>query len=138
MRGADFNPIQGNFMLHSDEYAPQSPYATGLSGRCPRCGEGKMFNGFLSIAPRCEACGLDLKFADAGDGPAFFVMLIAGFILMGLALYVQLAYEPPVWLLMLIFTPLTLGLCIGMLRPLKGLLVALQYHNKAEQGRLEK
>lgn len=125
-------------MTQSEDYAPQSPYSTGLAGRCPRCGEGKIFKGFLTVAPKCENCDLDLAFADSGDGPAFFVMLVAGFILMGAALYVQLAYEPPVWLLMLIFTPLTLGLCLGMLRPLKGLLIALQYVHKAEQGRLKK
>lgn len=124
-------------MSHDHDYPPQSPYTTGLGGRCPRCGDGRLFSGFITIAPKCEVCELDFKFADTGDGPAFFVMLIAGFILMGLALFVQLKYEPPVWLLMLIFTPLTLGLCLGMLRPLKGLLVALQYTNKAEQGRLE-
>lgn len=125
-------------MNQDHDYPPQSPYSTGLGGRCPRCGDGRLFSSFITIAPKCEACDLDFKFADTGDGPAFFVMLIAGFILMGLALFVQLKYEPPVWLLMLIFTPLTLGLCLGMLRPLKGLLVALQYTNQAEQGRLEK
>jgi uncharacterized protein (DUF983 family) len=124
-------------MQHDDQYAPQSPYSTGLAGRCPRCGEGRLFSGFLTVAPRCEVCGLDLKFADSGDGPAIFVMLLAGFIVLGAALFVDVTYEPPLWVHFVIFLPLALIVCVGMLRPLKGVLVALQYKHKAEQGRLE-
>jgi uncharacterized protein (DUF983 family) len=124
-------------MSHDHDYAPQSPVSTGLGGRCPRCGQGKLFEGFLEIAPKCEVCGLDLKFADAGDGPAVFVTLIAGFVVLGLALWTELKYEPPMWVHLAIFLPLTAIVCVGMLRPLKGILVALQYRNKAEQGRLE-
>lgn len=119
------------------EYAPQSPYSTGLKGRCPRCGEGHIFRGFLTLAERCEVCGLDLKFADSGDGPAVFVTLFAGFLVLGAALWVEIAYEPPFWVHFVVFAPLTLIVCLAILRPLKGLMVALQYHNKAEQGRLE-
>jgi uncharacterized protein (DUF983 family) len=122
--------------MNQHDYQPQSPYATGLSGRCPRCGEGRLFSGFLSIAPRCEVCELDLKFAqETGDGPAVFVTLFGGFFVLGCALWLELSYEPPFWLYLLIFAPLTPIVCLGILRPLKGLLVALQYSNKAEQGR---
>ena len=120
-----------------DQYPPISPYSTGMAGRCPRCGEGKMFKGFITIADKCDHCGLDYKFADAGDGPAIFVMLIAGFIIVGAALWLEVSYEPPMWVYFVIFLPLTLIVCLGMLRPLKGVLVALQYANRAEQGRLE-
>ena len=120
-----------------DQYPPLSPTSTGMAGRCPRCGEGKMFKGFITIADTCDHCGLDYKFADAGDGPAIFVMLIAGFIIVGAALWLEVSYEPPMWVYFVIFLPLTLIVCLGMLRPLKGVLVALQYANKAEQGRLE-
>ncbi|MCB1533148.1 MAG: DUF983 domain-containing protein [Rhodoblastus sp.] len=120
-----------------DQYPPMSPYSTGMAGRCPRCGEGKMFKGFITIADKCDHCGLDYKFADAGDGPAIFVMLIAGFIIVGAALWLEVSYEPPMWVYFVIFLPLTLIVCLGMLRPLKGVLVALQYANRAEQGRLE-
>jgi len=120
-----------------DQYPPISPYSTGMAGRCPRCGEGKMFKGFITIADKCNHCGLDYRFADAGDGPAIFVMLIAGFIIVGAALWLEVSYEPPMWVYFVIFLPLTLIVCLGMLRPLKGVLVALQYANKAEQGRLE-
>ena len=124
-------------MSDNDDYPPLSPYSTGLAGRCPRCGQGKLFKAFISPAERCEVCGLDLKFADAGDGPAVFVTLFAGFLVVGAALLTEIKYEPPIWLHLVIFLPLTLVVCIGMLRPLKGLLTALQYRNKAEQGRLE-
>lgn len=118
-------------------YPPQSPYSTGLTGRCPRCGQGRLFTSFINLAPKCDACGLDYKFADSGDGPAVFVTLFAGFLVLGAALWTELNYEPPFWVHMVIFMPLTLIVCLGLLRPLKGLLVALQYRNKAEQGRLE-
>jgi len=124
-------------MRHAND-APPSPYVTGVLGRCPRCGGGKMFAGFLELAPRCEACGLDYGFADAGDGPAVIVTLLAGFIVVGTALVVEVKYEPPMWLHLAIFLPLTLVVCLGMLRPLKGVLVSLQYRNKAGLGRLEK
>jgi len=124
-------------MNFDDRYPPQSPYSTGIAGRCPRCGEGRLFTGFINLAPRCEVCGLDFKFADAGDGPAVFVTLLAGFVVLGAGLWTQLRYDPPFWVYLLIFIPLTLIVCLGMLRPLKGLLIALQYRNKAEQGRLE-
>ncbi len=121
----------------NEDYPPQSPYSTGLSGRCPRCGEGKLFKGFLTVAPACEHCKLDFAFADAGDGPAVFVTLFAGFLVLGMALWVELSYEPPFWVHLVVFAPMTLIVCLGILRPLKGLMVAMQYANKAEQGRLE-
>lgn len=114
-----------------------SPYVTGLFGLCPRCGRGKMFAGLISVVPRCKSCDLDYSFADAGDGPAVFVILLAGFLVLGAALVVEIVYDPPMWALLVVFLPLTVVVCIGLLRPAKGLLVALQYRNKAEQGRLE-
>ena len=118
-------------------YPKKSALATGLAGRCPRCGKGKLFAGFLDLQPVCKVCGLDTKFADAGDGPAVFVTLFAGFFVLGLALWTEVKYEPPMWLHLIIFMPLALIVSLGMLRPLKGLTVALQYRNKAGQGRLE-
>jgi uncharacterized protein (DUF983 family) len=118
-------------------YAPQNPISTGLSGRCPRCGQGRLFDGFLALAPRCRACGLDFAFADSADGPAVFVILIIGFVIAGGALLVEVAFGPPVWVHAILWTPLVLILCIGALRPLKGLMVALQYHHKAAEGRLD-
>ena len=118
-------------------YPPRSPLATGIAGKCPRCGKGGLFTGFLDLAPQCSVCGLGMQFADAGDGPAVFVTLFAGFFVLGLALWTEIKYEPPMWLHLVIFLPLALIVCLGMLRPLKGLLVALQYRSKAGQGRVE-
>src|ERR1700744_2043026 len=69
----------------------------GLSCACPRCGRGKLFQGFLALRPHCDACGLDYDFADAGDGPAVFIILLAGFIVVGAALIVEAVYHPPYW-----------------------------------------
>lgn len=117
-------------------YAPVPPASAGMRGRCPRCGQGSLFKGFLDTAPSCSACGLDFKFIDSGDGPAVFVILIIGFVVVGLALFVEVSWQPPLWLHALLWLPLTLGLSLGLLRPLKGLMIGLQYKNKAEQGRL--
>ena len=118
-------------------YPPISAVSTGLAGRCPRCGDGRMFSGFLNLAPACDSCGLDYGFADSGDGPAVFVTLIAGFLVLGVALAVDIAYEPPLWVYVVIFAPVKILVCLGLLRPLKGLLIASQYKNKAAPGRLD-
>jgi uncharacterized protein (DUF983 family) len=112
-----------------------SPLVTGLSARCPRCGKGKLFDGFLTLRPRCEHCGLDFSFADSADGPAFFVMFISGFVVAGAALAVEMIYAPPYWVHALLWAPLILLTTLGPLRPVKGLLIALQYHHKAAEGR---
>ena len=113
-----------------------SIFAAGVKGRCPRCGKGRLFNGYVAVAASCPACGLDYGFADAGDGPAVFVSLVGGFLVLGVALAVEIAYEPPMWVHAAVFLPLTLIVCLGLLRPFKGLLIALQYRTKAEPGRL--
>ena len=114
-----------------------SPLAAGLVGRCPGCGKGKLFTGFLGLRPRCEACGLDYSFADSGDGPAVFVILLAGFVVVFAALVVEIIYQPPFWLHALLWGPLILLVTLLPLRPMKGLLIALQYHHKAAEGRHE-
>jgi len=114
-----------------------SPFVAGLTCRCPRCGRGKLFAGFLNLRPRCEDCGLDYSFIDAGDGPAIFVMFLAGFIVVFAALIVEFQYQPPFWLHAVLWLPLILVVTLLPLRPMKSLLVALQYHHKAAEGRLE-
>lgn len=115
-----------------------SPLRAGLTGRCPRCGRGKLFRGFLGLQERCAACGLDYGFIDAGDGPAVFVILFAGFVVVASALIVEVAYEPPFWVHAALWGPLVLMTTLGPLRLVKGLLIALQYHHKAAEGRLER
>ena len=108
----------------------------GLLARCPRCGSGKLFSGYLRLAPRCEVCKLDFGFADSGDGPAVFVILIAGFVVVAAALIVEVMYQPSYWVHAALWLPLTAVLCIGLLRPFKATLIALQYRHKAEEGRI--
>jgi uncharacterized protein (DUF983 family) len=122
----------------SDHPSAVSPFVAGLASRCPRCGKGRLFQGFLTLRPRCEQCGLDFAFIDAGDGPAVFVILFAGFIVVGAALIVEVVYQPPYWVHALLWAPLILVTTIGPLRPMKGLLIALQYHHKAAEGRFDK
>ncbi|MYZ48550.1 DUF983 domain-containing protein [Propylenella binzhouense] len=119
-------------------YPPQNPFSVGLRGRCPRCGEGKLFTGFLTLAPRCRACGLDFDFADAADGPAVFVILIVGFVIAAAALLVEVAFAPPVWVHIVLWGPLVLILSLGLLRPLKGVLIALQYAHRAKEGEIDR
>ncbi len=118
-------------------YPPLSPVLTGLTCRCPRCGRGKLFQGFLDVRPRCEACGLDYGFIDAGDGPAVFVILLAGFVVVGCVLVVEFKYAPPFWVHAMLWGPLILAVTLLPLRPIKGLMIALQYHHKAAEGRTE-
>jgi uncharacterized protein (DUF983 family) len=114
------------------------PIARGLRGRCPRCGKGRLFKGFLTLRPSCEQCGLDFNFADAGDGPAVFVILFGGAIVVFAALMTEVIYQPPYWVHAVLWLPLILIVTLVPLRPIKGLLIALQYHHKAAEGRLEK
>ena len=118
-------------MSEERAYPPVSPLVAGAMCRCPRCGKGKLFDGFLSLPPQCDVCGLDLSFADAGDGPAIFVIMIAGAIVVGAALLTEVKYQPPYWVHAVLWIPLILIVTLWPLRGLKSLLIALQYHHKA-------
>jgi len=119
-------------------WPPVEPVAAGLKGRCPRCGEGRLFSGFLTVGKRCGSCGLDYSFADAGDGPAVFVILLIGFLVVGLALWLEVSYGPPLWVHMLLWIPLTVVSSLVALRLIKGVLITLQYRNKAAEGRIDR
>ena len=119
-------------------WPPVDPVQAGLKGRCPRCGEGRLFSGFLTPAKACSHCGLDYSFIDSGDGPAVFVILIVGFIIVGLAFWMEMTYSPPIWLQFVLWVPLAVVLCAWALRAMKGVLITLQYRNKAEEGRLDR
>lgn len=112
------------------------PIARGLLGRCPACGQGKLFHGFLNLRPGCDKCGLDYGFADAGDGPAVFVILIGGAIVVFAALMTEVIYQPPYWVHAALWLPMILLVTLLPLRLVKGLLIALQFHHKAAPGRL--
>ncbi|WP_011581409.1 MULTISPECIES: DUF983 domain-containing protein [Chelativorans] len=114
------------------------PAITGIRGRCPRCQEGHLFDGYLKLAQRCEVCGLDFSFADPADGPAFFAMSIAAVPALAFALWFQFTFEPPIWAHLFTTLPVTVGACLLLLRPLKGWLVCSQYFHKAEQGVIDR
>jgi uncharacterized protein (DUF983 family) len=115
--------------------AKPNPLLAGVAGRCPNCGEGHLFEGFLKVAPSCEACGYDFARADSGDGPAVFVILIAGFVVAFAALFTEVAFHPPVWVHLILWLPATLILSLGLMRPLKGAMLAAQFMNKASEAR---
>ena len=123
---------------HSSSHLVADPARAGLLGRCPRCGEGKLFSGFLTVAPRCTRCDLDFAFIDSGDGPAVFVILIIGFVVCGLALWVEVSFNPPLWVHFLLWLPAILALALPLLRGLKGLMIALQYKHRAAEGRIDR
>ncbi|WP_334128131.1 DUF983 domain-containing protein [Sneathiella sp.] len=110
---------------------PVSPLRAGLTCKCPACGKGKFFNGFLDIVDKCEVCGQDFSAVNSGDGPAVFIILIVGFLVGGLAVLTELIFHPPYWLQLTIWLPTILILCIALLRPCKALLIALQFKHQA-------
>jgi uncharacterized protein (DUF983 family) len=129
-------------MNSSDSSRPDTPsllqsVRRGLACRCPRCGQGKLFTGFLTLRPTCEACGLDYTFIDTGDGPAIFIIMLAGAIVVACALIVEVKYQPPFWLHAVLWLPLILATTLLPLRSMKALLIALQFHHKAAPGRVE-
>ena len=109
--------------------------SAGLRCRCPRCGEGALFKGFLTVAKSCDRCGLDYSFADPADGPAFFVMMFVCIPAAAFPLWMELTYDPPTWVHLVTTLPLILVTCIPPLQPLKGWLVCSQYFFKAGEGR---
>lgn len=122
--------------MTSSETSFGSTIWRGIVGRCPACGRGKIFDGYLAIADRCRSCGLNYGFADTGDGAAIFVILVAGFFLVGGALIVEVLYAPPYWLHAVLWGPLAVLVPLALLRPFKGVLLALQFKHKAQEGRL--
>ena len=107
-----------------------SALAAGLRSRCPACGRGPLFRGFTTVREHCPACGADLSGQDSGDGPVAFIVLIVGAIVVTLALLVEIAWQPPVWLHLLLWLPLTVILVLALMRPFKATLIALQYKHR--------
>jgi uncharacterized protein (DUF983 family) len=122
-------------MLNDDEWPAIPPTRVGILGKCPRCGQGHMFDGFLKIAKECDHCGLDFSFADPADGPAFFVICFACIPSLVMGLWIELAYQAPYWVHLVTTLPFLLLTCIPPLRPMKGWLIASQYYYKATEGK---
>jgi uncharacterized protein (DUF983 family) len=107
-----------------------SALAAGLRSRCPACGRGPLFEGFLSVRRGCPACGADLSGQDSGDGAVAFIVLLVGAVVVTLALLTEVAYAPPVWLHLVLWLPLTVILVLALMRPFKSVLIALQYKHR--------
>ena len=119
-------------------YPPVEPIAAGIKGCCPRCGQGRLFDGFLKVTPRCANCGLDNSFADSGDGPVVFVILIVGFVVLGAALWMEVNLNPPLWVHFLLWIPIAIVFSLALTRMLKGMLITLQYRNNARPGEIDR
>ena len=119
-------------------YPPVEPIAAGIKGCCPRCGQGRLFDGFLKVTPRCANCGLDNSFADSGDGPVVFVILIVGFVVLGAALWMEVNLNPPLWVHFLLWIPIAIVFSLALTRMLKGILITLQYRNNARPGVIDR
>jgi len=115
-------------------YPPVSPYEVGLACKCPRCGQGALFLGYLSLHKACAACDLDYAKADSGDGPAVFAIFIVGFVAVAAAFIIRYTFYAPIWLAFLLSAGFAVALILAILRPMKATLIALQFVNKAEEG----
>ncbi|MBA15312.1 MAG: hypothetical protein CMN73_03050 [Sphingomonas sp.] len=113
-----------------------APVDSGTKGSCPRCGAGTLFSGPIKFADRCSECGLDFTQFNVGDGPVVFLTLGIGTLVTILAIVVELGFSPPFWVHAVLWIPLTLILVLVTLRFAKGLLLALEYRNKAVEGRI--
>ncbi|WP_242443451.1 DUF983 domain-containing protein [Sphingobium sp. LB126] len=111
-----------------------SPVETGPFGRCPRCGEGHIFHGFLTLRDRCEVCGLSYDFADPADGPAVFVQLFACVPGVIFIVMLEILARPGLWVHLAVGIPVLILTAVLPLRPIKGWLVAAQYVNKAQEA----
>jgi len=123
-------------------YAPRNlgaAFRRGFKCRCPNCGKGRLFRKFLKVVDRCEVCGEDLSHHRADDAPAYFVMVIVGHTVVPLMLLVETEFAPPYWVHAALWIPLTLGLAIGLLQPVKGAIVGWQWaqrmHGFSPEGR---
>jgi uncharacterized protein (DUF983 family) len=113
-------------------------FAAALKGKCPRCGEGELFSGYLAVAEGCRACGLSFSFADAGDGAPWFVMLVSGALAVAAALILELNWQPSYWVHGVAVVLFAIVLPLLLLRPVKSVLLSQQYRMRAEEGRLSR
>lgn len=117
--------------------SPPAILEVACKGLCPRCGQPRLFAGWIRFADRCTACGLDFRQFNVGDGPAAFLTLILGTIVTAAAITLELTVHPPLWLHMLIWFPVTLAGVIWSLRIAKGALMSAEYRNAAREGRID-
>ena len=124
----------GQRMMASEPH----PLASAIKGLCPRCAAPGLFAGAVGFAPSCRTCGLDYAAFNVGDGPAAFLIMIVGGLIVALAIVTQLNFHPPFWVHILLWLPITIVAVVGALRVAKGLLLALEYRNAAREGRIDR
>lgn len=117
---------------------PHSPFETALRHRCPRCGTGSLYKGYLTIRSECPQCGLDYTGHDVGDGPAFFTLTILGFVVVAFAAMMETVFRMPYWLNMIVSVALLAVMTPLLLRWFKSYLIALKYKLHWQQENLEK
>ena len=122
----------------SGEAPAVSALTAALTCRCPRCGKGKVLRGLLTVAPRCAECGLDFHAEDVGDGPAAFVILILGALIVFAAAMVEVKAAPPFWVHLLLWPPVALVGTIVLQRSLKAWLIAMQYRHHLLDARQQR
>ena len=118
-------------------YTPPAVVTAACKGLCPRCGSPTLFDGAIRFAPRCRACGLDFTAFNVGDGPAALLVLVIGGLITGLAIALELLAEPPFWVHILLWLPVTSISVILSLRLAKGALLVMEYRQQAREGRLK-
>ena len=111
-----------------------NPFLAGLACRCPNCGKGPLFSGFLKVHQTCLACGFDLSAADSGDGPAVFIILVVGFISCFGLVITEINFNPPVWVMLVTWLPFSGILSLALIRPFKGVMLAMQFHHRASEA----
>lgn len=122
--------------VETSNHERPSPFSAGLRMKCPRCGKGPLFEGFLQVRKNCLVCQQDFASLDTGDGPAVFIMLIASTLVLVPAFIVEFVYSPPYWVYAVTAVPLLIAFSLGLLRPAKAFMFALQFHFKAAEGSL--
>ena len=113
--------------------APPSLFTVGLRGRCPRCGQGRLFDGLLALRERCAVCGLDFRGADAGDGAPVGVMFVLGPILVILAFWMEFRFDPPIWVYAVVLIGVSLPVAVLLIRLIKASLLGIQYRYRASE-----
>lgn len=113
--------------MHDSETTTAQALARGARCKCPSCGEGRLFRAYLKVADTCSSCGQELHHHRADDLPAYVVMSIVGHVVVGALLWVEVRYAPSFWVHAALWMPLTLALTLGLLQPVKGAIVALQW-----------
>ena len=115
-------------MLNPAETTIGTALWRGLRGKCPKCGEGRIFRKFVKVADACDRCSEDFHHHRADDFPAYLVIILVGHIVVPLAMYVEVVYSPAYWIQAAVWLPLILAMSVGLLQPVKGAVVALQWH----------